>query len=192
MIIKDLKKELKKKEIDYDEVATINVKAENENAIFSEYNYDANEILNPDLENFLIEKARTVPNKSRLRVKIFTNDDVVESEVERAYKNKFSKEFEECERSLKRNMLFALAMFIIGVLFIGFLILEMHIFENYILSIILEVAVWVFIWEAVDAFFLERSTIKRRRYQMARLYYAELEIVTLNFDKIEEKLTKNN
>lgn len=189
-VVKNLKKELKSKTDDFNEIETINIRAEDKRAIFSEYNYDSNEILNPALEDFLVEKAKDISPKSKLRVKIFTDDDIDEKELETAYKNKFRSEFEECEHKLKKNAIFSLIMLILGVLFMGFLILEIYFLNNYILSTILEIAVWVFVWEAVDSFFLERSSIRRKRYQLARLYYADLEVVTLDFDKIEKNLTK--
>ena len=189
-VVKNLKKELKNKNDNFEDIETINIKAESKAAIFSDYNYDSNEVLNSNLEEFLVEKVKNIPPKVNLRVKIFTDDCVDENEVKVAYKNKFKGDFEELEQELKRNMLFALTMLILGVLFMGFLILEIYFLNNYILSTILEIAVWVFVWEAVDSFFLERSSIRRKRYQMARLYYADLEVVTLDFDKIEKNLTK--
>lgn len=189
-VVKNLKKELKNKNDNYEDIETINIKAESKAAIFSDYNYDSNEVLNSNLEEFLVEKVKNIPPKVNLRVKIFTDDCVDENEVKVAYKNKFKGDFEELEQELKRNMLFAFTMLILGVLFMGFLILEMYFLNNYILSTILEIAVWVFVWEAVDSFFLERSSIRRKRYQLARLYYADLEVVTLDFDKIEKNLTK--
>ena len=189
-VVKNLKKELKNKNDNFEDIETINIKAESKAAIFSDYNYDSNEVLNSNLEEFLIEKVKNIPPKVNLRVKIFTDDCVDENEVKVAYKNKFKGDFEELEQELKRNMLFAFTMLILGVLFMGFLILEMYFLNNYILSTILEIAVWVFVWEAVDSFFLERSSIRRKRYQLARLYYADLEVVTLDFDKIEKNLTK--
>ena len=189
-VVKNLKKELKNKNDNYEDIETINIKAESKAAIFSDYNYDSNEVLNSNLEEFLVEKVKNIPPKVNLRVKIFTDDCVDENEVKVAYKNKFKGDFEELEQELKRNMLFAFTMLILGVLFMGFLIFEIYFLNNYILSTILEIAVWVFVWEAVDSFFLERSSIRRKRYQLARLYYADLEVVTLDFDKIEKNLTK--
>ena len=189
-VVKNLKKELKNKNDNYEDIETINIKAESKAAIFSDYNYDSNEVLNSNLEEFLVEKVKNIPPKVNLRVKIFTDDCVDENEVKVAYKNKFKGDFEELEQELKRNILFAFTMLILGVLFMGFLILEIYFLNNYILSTILEIAVWVFVWEAVDSFFLERSSIRRKRYQLARLYYADLEVVTLDFDKIEKNLTK--
>lgn len=189
-VVKNLKKELKNKNDNYEDIETINIKAESKAAIFSDYNYDSNEVLNSNIEEFLVEKVKNIPPKVNLRVKIFTDDCVDENEVKVAYKNKFKGDFEELEQELKRNMLFAFTMLILGVLFMGFLILEIYFLNNYILSTILEIAVWVFVWEAVDSFFLERSSIRRKRYQLARLYYADLEVVALDFDKIEKNLTK--
>ena len=189
-VVKNLKKELKNKNDNFEDIETINIKAESKAAIFSDYNYDSNEVLNSNLEEFLVEKVKNIPPKVNLRVKIFTDDCVDENEVKVAYKNKFKGDFEELEQELKRNMLFAFTMLILGVLFMGFLILEIYFLNNYILSTILEIAVWVFVWEAVDSFFLERSSIRRKRYQLARLYYADLEVVALDFDKIEKNLTK--
>lgn len=189
-VVKNLKKELKNKNDNFEDIETINIKAESKAAIFSDYNYDSNEVLNSNLEEFLVERVKNIPPKVNLRVKIFTDDCVDENEVKVAYKNKFKGDFEELEQELKRNILFAFTMLILGVLFMGFLILEIYFLNNYILSTILEIAVWVFVWEAVDSFFLERSSIRRKRYLMARLYYADLEVVTLDFDKIEKNLTK--
>ena len=189
-VVKNLKKELKNKNDNFEDIETINIKAESKAAIFSDYNYDSNEVLNSNLEEFLVERVKNIPPKVNLRVKIFTDDCVDENEVKVAYKNKFKGDFEELEQELKRNILFAFTMLILGVLFMGFLILEIYFLNNYILSTILEIAVWVFVWEAVDSFFLKRSSIRRKRYQLARLYYADLEVVTLDFDKIEKNLTK--
>ena len=191
-VVKNLKKELKNKSADYDDITTINIKAEDKKAIFSEYNYDSNEILNSNLSDFIMEKERDIPLKSQIRVKIFTNDDVNEKEVEMAYRNKFKNEFQEQEQELKKNLLFALIMLVLGVLFMGFLILELYLLNDFIFSTVLEIAAWVFIWEAVDSFFLRRSEMRRIRFHLARLYYAELEIVKLDFEEVEKHLQKSS
>ena len=163
--IKNLKKELKENR-NFEEIETINIKADDESAIFSGYNYDSGEVLNVNLEEHLLEEVKNIPTKSKLRVKIFTNEGIDENKVTSAYKNKFKSNFEELEQKLKKNTLFALIMLVLGVLFMGFLILEMFLLNDFIFSTILEIATWVFIWEAVDRFFLERSAIRRKRFQM--------------------------
>lgn len=125
--------------------------------------------MNQELAGYLVERAETIPLKSKLRVKIFTKTDVDEKEVENAYRSKFKKEFEDYDRKLKQNARFAFIMLLLGILFLGFLILEQYLIDEMVLSIILEIASWVFIWEAVDAYFcngyrFEKSVFKWQGY----------------------------
>ena len=182
--VKEVKEEIKKEsKKDFNDIETINVKAESSLEIFSGYNYDTNEVLNQELAGYLVERAETIPLKSKLRIKIFTKTDVDEKEVENAYRSKFKKEFEDYDRKLKQNARFAFIMLLLGILFLGFLILEQYLIDEIVLSIILEIASWVFIWEAVDAYFLQRIQIREKRFQMARLYKAEFEIVEIDLNK---------
>ena len=63
-------------------------------------------------------------------------------------------------------------------------------FYNIYLEIIMEIATWVFIWEAVDAFFLRRLQLKRKRNILLKLYMAKIDVVNLK-PKVETDETKN-
>lgn len=184
--VKKLKKELKSKEKSFNEIETINIKVKSEEELYSGYNYDKNEVLNPALGDFLLEKAEALPVKSKLRLKFFSDVNIREHELFSAIKNKFKGEFENYQRKLKKTALFSLVVLILGILFLGLFILEEMFFHTPVLSIILEIASWVFIWEAVDSFFLERLSLKEKRLQMARIYDAEMEVVIVDFDDIEK------
>ena len=184
--VKNLKKELKLKDKSFNEIETINIKIKSEEELYSGYNYDRNEVLNPALGDFLLEKAESLPAKSKLRLKFFSDVNIKEHELFSAIKNKFKGEFENYQRKLKKTALFSLVVLILGILFLGLFILEEMFFQTPILSIILEIVSWVFIWEAVDAFFLQRSSLKEKRLQMARIYDAEMEVVNVDFDNIEK------
>ncbi len=184
--VKNLKKELKLKDKSFNEIETINIKIKSEEELYSGYNYDRNEVLNPALGDFLLEKAESLPAKSKLRLKFFSDVNIKEHELFSAIKNKFKGEFENYQRELKKTALFSLVVLILGLLFLGIFILEEIFFHNIVLSIILEIASWVFIWEAVDAFFLQRLSLKAKRMQMARIYDAEMEVVIVDFDDIEK------
>lgn len=182
--VKNLKKELKSRDKSFNDIETINVKVKHEEEIYSGYNYDRNEVLNPALSDFLVEKAESLHKRSKLRIKIFFDFSLEEHELFSAIKNKFKGEFESYERKLKQTAIFSLVVLILGILFLGIFVLEEMFFHNVVLSIILEIASWVFIWEAVDSFFLERMTLKEKWRQMARLYDAEIEVVVLDLDGI--------
>ncbi len=182
--VKNLKKELKSRDNSFNDIETINVKVKHEEEIYSGYNYDRNEVLNPALSDFLVEKAESLHKRSKLRIKIFSDFSLEEHELFSAIKNKFKGEFESYERKLKQTAIFSLVVLILGILFLGIFVLEEMFFHNVVLSIILEIASWVFIWEAVNSFFLERMTLKEKWRQMARLYDAEIEVVVLDLDGI--------
>ena len=182
--VKNLKKELKSRDKSFNDIETINVKVKHEEEIYSGYNNDRNEVLNPALSDFLVENAESLHKRSKLRIKIFSDFPLEEHELFSAIKNKFKGEFESYERKLKQTAIFSLVVLILGILFLGIFVLEEMFFRNVVLSIILEIASWVFIWEAVDSFFLERIALKEKRRQMARLYDAEIEVVVLDLDGI--------
>ena len=182
--VKNLKKELKSRDKSFNDIETINAKVKHEEEIYSGYNYDRNEVLNPAFSDFLVEKAESLHKRSKLRIKIFSDFSLEEHELFSAIKNKFKGEFESYERKLKQTAIFSLVVLILGILFLGIFVLEEMFFHNVVLSIILEIASWVFIWEAVDSFFLERMTLKEKWRQMARLYDAEIEVVVLDLDGI--------
>ncbi len=183
--VKKLKNELKDKS--FNEIETINIKIRSEEEVYSGYNYDNNEVLNPTLADFLVEKAEAVPLKSKLRLKFFSDSNIEAHELFSAIKNKFKGEFALAERQLKKTALFSLVVLVIGILFLGLFVLEEMFFKNIVLSILLEIASWVFVWEAVDAFFLQRMALREKRRNMARIYDAEMELVILDIDKLEER-----
>ena len=159
--VKNLKKELKSRDKSFNDIETINVKVKHEEEIYSGYNNDRNEVLNPALSDFLVENAESLHKRSKLRIKIFSDFSLEEHELFSAIKNKFKGEFESYERKLKQTAIFSLVVLILGILFLGIFVLEEMFFRNVVLSIILEIASWVFIWEAVDSFFLEPMSAGR-------------------------------
>lgn len=135
--VKNLKKELKSRDKSFNDIETINVKVKHEEEIYSGYNYDRNEVLNPALSDFLVEKAESLHKRSKLRIKIFSDFSLEEHELFSAIKNKFKGEFESYERKLKQTAIFSLVVLILGILFLGIFVLEEMFFHNVVLSIIL-------------------------------------------------------
>lgn len=169
-----------------DDRAIISIKAEEDEQIFSTYNYDSNEKLNAELDEFIWDKARFVPMAKDIKIKLYTNTKTDEQEVVDAIKNNYKKEYIETKSELKRNAIFSLIMLMLGIVFMSFLLLMHVYFYNVYLEIIVEIATWVFIWESVDSFFLQRAALKRKRITLLKLYAAEMEIIKLkNFP--EEK-----
>lgn len=162
-----------------DDRAIISIKAEEDEQIFSPYNYDSNEKLNADLDEFIWDKARFVPIAKDIKIKLYTNTKTDEQEVIEAIKNNYKKEYIETRNELKRNAIFSLIMLLLGLAFMSLLLLMHVYFYNVYLEIVVEIATWVFIWESVDSFFLQRAELKRKRITLLKLYTAEMEIIKL-------------
>ncbi len=162
-----------------DDRAIISIKAEEDEQIFSTYNYDSNEKLNAELDEFIWDKARFVPMAKDIKIKLYTNTKTDEQEVVDAIKNNYKKEYIETRNELKRNAIFSLIMLLLGLAFMSLLLLMHVYFYNVYLEIVVEIATWVFIWEAVDSFFLQRAELKRKRITLLKLYTAEMEIIKL-------------
>lgn len=165
--------------VDSEGDAVINVKASQHSQIFSDYNFDSNEKLSSELGDFIWDKAKFVPPSKDIRIKLYTDADVEEVEVQTAIKNHFKKDYIEQKNEMVRNLIFSGIMLILGVIFLSFLLLMHKYFYNVYLEIIIEIATWVFIWEAVDSYFLRRASIRRKSVLLLKLYSSEIEVINL-------------
>ena len=72
-------------------------------------------------------------------------------------------------------------MMALGILTFAILVaLYNRSFNNFYFDMILEIAAWVFIWEAVDVLFLQRPKIRRKYIQMQKLSSSRIEIIRTN------------
>ena len=160
-----------------DDSVTINVKSKDHEQIFSEYNYENKTNLNPNLCDYLWNNAKLAPLDKSLTIKIFDNSNLNKDEVESAIKTHYRREYIETKDQLKKINLFTLACMLIGVLFLVALVFLHKLADNYYLDIIMEIVAWVFIWEAVDRFFLEAPRVKRKCMRIQQLYDAKVVII---------------
>ena len=166
--------------------AIINVKVTNSEEIFSPYDFDGYDKINPSLGEYIWDKSKFVPLNKNIKIKIYTDKDANEDEIKSAFKNNYRSEYSHVKEQENKNLLFSFIMFLLGVLFMSFLFVMHKFFYYQFLEVILEIATWVFFWESVDSFFLERAEIRRKKHQLLKLFVAEIEIIRLkNINKID-------
>lgn len=171
--------------------AVVNIKAEKPEQIFSAYNFDSREKLNDELGDFIMDKAKFVPVNKDIRIKLYTDPSVDEIEVEKAIRNHFKKEYIEIKNEKKHNLVFSFAMLLLGLFSLAFQLVMHKFFYNVYAYIIVEIATWVFFWEAVDSYFLQRASLKRKSITLLKLYSAQIEVVKLKeLKKISSKTKK--
>lgn len=174
--------------IDSEGDAVISLKATSKEQIFSAYDYDKYEKLNGEICDYIWDKAKFVPVKNEIKIKLYTTKDIEEEEFKIAFQSKYQQECLEVKQERKRNAWFCVIMFIMGILTLTFLLLSYTFFQNQYLDTLLEIMTWVFIWEAADGFFLTRMGLKGKYRTLLKLYNAKIKVIKIN--NLEKKLKK--
>ena len=149
------------------------------------------------MSEFIVAKSKRVHISKDIKLNFYTNEHIDKNEIQSAIKNHFYEEYLESKSELKRLNIFIITMLALGVLTFAILVaLYNRNFSNFYFEMILEIAAWVFIWESVDATFLQRPKIRRKNIQMQKLSSAQVEVVNnknskeiKNVKKIGDKQT---
>lgn len=162
-----------------EDASAIDVKIYEREQLFSAYSYSG-DTLNGEFSAYLFEKAKDVPIKDTIKIKIHTGTDLDASEVRQSIQNHCKSAYKESKKQIKRLVLIATVMTILGIIALTALLLIHHFTDNLYITSIVEIAAWVFIWEAVDFFFLQRPAIKGKCILIQRLFTAEIEIIAFS------------
>ena len=168
-----------------DSASEINVKIFNREQLFSTYSYSGDK-LNSEFSEYIFDKAKDAPIKDRIKIKIHTETDLDANEVQQTLKSHCKSEYKESKKQVKRLVLISAIMTILGILALTALILINHFTDNIYITSIIEIAAWVFIWEAVDFFFLQRPVVKGKCILIQRVYMAEIEICKENEQETQD------
>lgn len=152
-----------------DEIACLNMNITDDSDFLSPYSPSEKPIISSDVADFLENSARAF--HPRAHVKLTITGRCVEESEKSAYgdaiRNYFSLKLAETERDIKRRGWISLIFTIIGVVALTFMIVYESFFNNAVWTECVDIFAWVFLWEAVDQFFIERSglLLKRKRFE---------------------------
>ena len=156
--------------------AIISLKACKREEIFSSYNYNSDDVINKDLTDYVWHKSKLVPLGQNIKLQMFCNEDISKEEVSSALKNYYRAEYLDAKSELKNKTRFSLVCLFLGVITLLVLSLFNTILNNFYLTTVIDILAWVFVWEAFDVFFFQRSITIRKLKQIQRLYTAKIEI----------------
>lgn len=133
-------------------------------------------IISSDVATYLDNSIKNIPPKANVSLHI--KSDVVAKEKENIHiesiRNYYRNEQKQLMRELFSNKIASIIMFIIGLVVISAMIVFSFTDFSEIWITILEIVGWVFVWEAVDKFFFERSKLKRDLLRTNQLINAEV------------------
>lgn len=146
----------------------------------SDYSVDR-PLIASDLADFLSEQTSTLSPREPLLLKIYSNciDEGEKTTYAGALREYALNSYRRVGREMRRNSLISFIMLGVGILGLIAVVLLSVFGENPVFSEILDIFAWVFVWEAVDLFFLERGKLRGERLRALRLYDAKIDFLPL-------------
>lgn len=160
----------------YDDVE-INIKIENSEQVFSKYSYDNKDILNKELSEYLWDNAKLVPAHKDLQLKFFCKCNLYKTEVSSAIKSHYKREMIETKDEIKKANRFSFICIMLGIFSLIVLFFLCKLFNNYFIVTLCEITTWVFVWEAVDVYFLRRPGLIQKYKRLNKLYSSKIKII---------------
>lgn len=162
--------------------AVIEMTVRDDGGFLSPYSAGTRPMISGEVADYLLESAISLAPHEPICLKI--HSDCIDEEEKTVYSHAlhdyFSAHYFENAVMLRRNAVLSCIMAVIGLLTLT-LGITLGIFEWVpVLGEALDIFAWVFLWEAVDVYFLERAVlrVKGRRYLRfadAKIEYCEME-----------------
>ncbi len=161
-------------------VSHIEINLSNGN-IYDEYSTDSE--LNPEIFEFVEKVFRLVKKKTNLEIDITYPSEMSEEEkdkIERLFKSHYAISIVKSGDEIKRHNIVSILLLIFGVLIYGAYGLLEYFKVDFIFRGVIEIASWVFIWEAVDMFFLSNFSSRIERIKNVKIFNAKINRVDKN------------
>ena len=161
--------------------SVIKINVDDADCILAKYNDDGQEIISSDMADFVnnLVKSVSIEKDIVLDIKCGNYTESKEKRYKKAIVNYYVNEFADKDAKIKNNTKVSLLLFIVGVLgFVGLYLLRL--FDAYwLIQDIVEVTSWVFLWETVDVFFLNRGILKWKQKRDLKIIFADIRITEL-------------
>ena len=164
-------------EIDNDGRAIIEVGAENYDDIFSPYCYKGGDTLSLELVEYLKQQSGTIPLDYDLNIRFNVKNatPAKRKEIQMAVKENYEIDVLGLEQKIHRLNIMAITFFVLGILFMAtYLVLINYLPITF--TYLIDILSWVFIWEGIRAFVLDRHDLQITELRVLRLASAKVTI----------------
>ncbi len=173
----DNKKALENMTLNDDQEVIVPLTLSNESNIISLFSIKENPILDESLSNFIEEQTHFIPIRQKIAFEI-QSDEELSDEVKAQFLSSLSKHYHHRSIAIAQEKIInqrnVLIFLLIGVVFLGFAFFVSAFYTNQILSEILMIIGWVFVWEATDLFFIERGILNKKQIKYHRIQTAKV------------------
>lgn len=166
-IFKQIERGLMSKELN--PICKINMTVSDDSDFLSPYSPVASPIVSGDVAEFLENGANKFLPKQQIELNVRSNCIDGEEQVlyDKAIRNYFNLKLDGMKLALRRNLIVSVIFTVIGILGLVAMVLIDHFFGSAVWTEVVDIFAWVFVWEAVDQFFIERRKLllERKKYQ---------------------------
>lgn len=141
---------------------TINMTMLDDSNFLSPYSETNTPVISGEVAEFLENGANAAKKNDKLQLNLFSNgiDSDKQLRYEQAIRNYFSLKLTAEHRELRRNNLMALIFAIVGLIGLTVMIICDQVLDMKAIWVeCIDIFAWVFLWEAVDQFFIERHKL---------------------------------
>ena len=169
------------KETDFDGKgnAVISVGLKRKEDFYNPYCDKTYKMLNSEMLDYIEANAKALPRTKDIAIEIFSETELSKTDKEQmqdAIKRQFAEELVHQKKRLNRNIIATLLLTIVGLGVLALGIFLENIKISSILSNTVMIAAWVFLWEAVDIFFLRRPSLSMKYRLLKKLISCDVRI----------------
>ena len=182
--IKVVRNRIKNDEFETDDLGrpVVRINITDADSLLSVYNDDGMQIISEDTAEFINNITKPIPPKQDIHLKISCENYTKDKEeiYKSAITNYYINEFAHRDVKIKHNLINSIWLLIIGVVLFT-LLYVMGKWWNVpdVIYLLVEVACWVFVWEAVDNLWIRRHEIKLIQYKELQIIFAEITFTKL-------------
>lgn len=147
--------------------ALVEIGIKDKTEVLAPFALDGKETINVEFANLLDNVSKSIPPKENMHLKLKCEKltDKEKQDFSMAIKNYYFNSLIDNQRKLHNNSLIFWSMIAISLLFLAILFIANHFGAPWIITEVLDIIAWVFVWEAVDLLAFQRSIYQ---YEMNR------------------------
>lgn len=179
---KQMRAQLREEQVGRDEEGRVVVELTvlHDDDFLSDFSAGNRPVISSEVAEFLNERVSAYPPQEPMNLKIYSK--CIDSEEQTVYsaalKEYYVRHYIENKREMRRNAILSAIMAAVGILVLVVAI-SFHILEIPVVSEVIDIFAWVFLWEAVDMFFFQRSVLRRERTRCLRMIDAKIEFLSV-------------
>lgn len=171
------------KEFVKDEEGRVVVKmvVRDDSEFLSAFSESENPVISSDVATFLENRTAAIPPSEQLTLRIHSNCITEQEQIvyNKAISEYYSEQYASNEIELKRNAIISIILGVMGVIVLTLMIALDKLIGDSVWWEVIDIVAWVFIWEAVDLWFIENHVLRLKKIRCLGLISAKVQYFPL-------------